>query len=685
MKKNVNFKNYSALLVCLAVVTSCIHKGKVETAVTSAPETLTTSDNTQVEIVDVSLIKREIASGNQPQILPEKGKLESEDVSYLSQNWSSSDRDAFYFTPQGSLLIPLRFARALKTQSGDKFFTSENLGKYGYIPQKKDSVLNPLGLPVGFAIDGKMGHPVIEQKKAKEKTSWLDEISNFNYVRSAEPKPVGERYVGMNCAACHTSNLVFSGKKLRIDGGQALADFQKMMTDLNTAVQLTNSDAAKLKDFVKQVAADPDVATSAEEVIESFRKYAIKRSEWQTRNGTSHVYGGGRNDAFGVIFNQVLANDLGRESNAKPTDAPVSYPFIWDAPQHDVVQWNGIADNNGPSGALGRNVGEVLGVFGEVYIDRDKQTRILKGFCSSARRAGLDILEEKVVKLWSPLWPNELSQLKSELVVNGEKIYAQKCIKCHNLLLTQTARIEKLKQPGLQKDENGKTLTPFWDWAREDERRKIRAVLENVGTDQKMNVNSLQREKAETGMLRDRPVRVVDGDQLLTATEPAAAVLKHVVSSAILGGISPITCSGSIDTPSKIVDSRWEKILGTKVGLVAKPVFATPQQNSGKDYKARPLNGVWATAPFLHNGSVRTLAQLLKPVTAARPEDARETKFFVGCENFDTVEVGFKCSEGELFDTSIYGNNNIGHSGEKYGTELPEYDKMALIEYIKSL
>jgi hypothetical protein len=96
-------------------------------------------------------------------------------------------------------------------------------------------------------------------------------------------------------------------------------------------------------------------------------------------------------------------------------------------------------------------------------------------------------------------------------------------------------------------------------------------------------------------------------------------------------------------------------------------------------YRARPLNGVWATGPFLHNGSVPSLAALLLP-PAERP-----ASFYVGQREIDPVNVGFVDAEGPrtmLYDTSIPGNSNSGHT---YGTALSAADKEALVEFMKIL
>ena len=99
-------------------------------------------------------------------------------------------------------------------------------------------------------------------------------------------------------------------------------------------------------------------------------------------------------------------------------------------------------------------------------------------------------------------------------------------------------------------------------------------------------------------------------------------------------------------------------------------------------YAALPLDGVWLTAPYLHNGSVPTLADLLEPA-AARP-----AKFWRGYDLFDAARVGFVTAGaaaeriGLLFDVTLPGNGNAGHI---YGTDLPPDKKRALLEFLKTL
>jgi len=108
--------------------------------------------------------------------------------------------------------------------------------------------------------------------------------------------------------------------------------------------------------------------------------------------------------------------------------------------------------------------------------------------------------------------------------------------------------------------------------------------------------------------------------------------------------------------------------------------FANFRKTNG--YTAVPLDGIWLTGPYLHNGSVPTLADLLEPV-AQRP-----TRFWRGYDLFDAVRVGF-VSDGDeakrigtLLDVSKPGNSNAGHT---YGTTLSAEEKRALLEFLKTL
>lgn len=116
-------------------------------------------------------------------------------------------------------------------------------------------------------------------------------------------------------------------------------------------------------------------------------------------------------------------------------------------------------------------------------------------------------------------------------------------------------------------------------------------------------------------------------------------------------------------------------------------------------YAARPLDGIWARAPYLHNGSVPTMRDLL------RPPEQRPTVFTRGNDVYTQEEMGFVHQELSrspdsgyvrpdgapyegshfVYDTALPGNDNRGHTGPGYGTALPPPKKEALLEYLKTL
>lgn len=102
-------------------------------------------------------------------------------------------------------------------------------------------------------------------------------------------------------------------------------------------------------------------------------------------------------------------------------------------------------------------------------------------------------------------------------------------------------------------------------------------------------------------------------------------------------------------------------------------------------YANMPLDGLWLRGPYLHNGSVPSLRDLLEPA-AARP-----ARFYRGNDLYDPQRGGFVSNVDAafgrrffLYDTTLPGNSNAGHEGAAYGTELAPDDKDALVEHLKT-
>ena len=122
-----------------------------------------------------------------------------------------------------------------------------------------------------------------------------------------------------------------------------------------------------------------------------------------------------------------------------------------------------------------------------------------------------------------------------------------------------------------------------------------------------------------------------------------------------------------------------------KYNAFCKKEYGWPEEwqiRKTEGYTAMFLDGIWARAPFLHNGSVPTLADLLK-----KP-DERPIVFYRGYDVYDKENVGFMSQgsaaekEGFQYDTSLPANGNGGHT---YGTDLGDDEKLALVEYMKGL
>jgi hypothetical protein len=155
------------------------------------------------------------------------------------------------------------------------------------------------------------------------------------------------------------------------------------------------------------------------------------------------------------------------------------------------------------------------------------------------------------------------------------------------------------------------------------------------------------------------------------------------------------TDRGRLDTWSKKAAVEANKVV-TDMGIERRGLV----EDNPSGYIAAFLDGIWLRAPYLHNGSIPTLRDLLEPV------EKRPKMFYRGYDVYNQVKVGFITSPeeagligmpcenvqgkrlceveriGTLYDVSRRGSGNQGHV---YGTELPSKDKDALVEYLKTL
>jgi hypothetical protein len=346
--------------------------------------------------------------------------------------------------------------------------------------------------------------------------------------------------------------------------------------------------------------------------------------------------GPGRMDALGLIHNAFTGGATGTLENMRLAAAPVKPPFLWNAPQSAWIQWSGISDN-----PLTRNFGETLGVFARYDLKSANPESGL--FETTTDIKGMVKLEHLLRRLAPPKWPEELlGKLDEGRIRDGEKLFAKHCIECHT---SYPYRWSEPRKGGMRGIENA--LVP----------QKI------VGTDA-TQLNGVTFDPNPLIATKNL-ASYFDGKQAVSRGDFTTKIVGHMLARA-LQQAGPFTQSDMDDmngyTPS-----------GT----------SAPVQS----YKAGPRDGVWATGPFLHNGSVPNVYELLSPAAE------RSKTFYVG-RDFDPVKLGVDIAdkkEGYFFDTTRIGNSNAGHSFEAtkgpgvVGPAFSESERFALIEYLKSI
>ncbi|MGE3704844.1 MAG: cytochrome c [Vicinamibacterales bacterium] len=152
-----------------------------------------------------------------------------------------------------------------------------------------------------------------------------------------------------------------------------------------------------------------------------------------------------------------------------------------------------------------------------------------------------------------------------------------------------------------------------------------------------------------------------------------------VISGARVGQVEPIDVIGT--DPFRL-NSYTVEFASNQYGLYPESPYRFTHFRKTNGYANHPLDGIWLRAPYLHNGSVPTMRDLLDP-----PE-SRPQAFYRGYDVYDQVKLGFVSdvaeADGQVFsryDTRVPGNANSGHV---YGTALSDDDKRAVVEYLKT-
>ena len=524
--------------------------------------------------------------------------VSAEPVTHLSQGWSPTLRESFYYTPQGSHMMRADWFAVLERPDGaGRFGDPEYLERFGFVPPEAESELNPEGYPIGFAVEE------------------------------------AENRIGLTCAACHTANVDVNGEILRIDGAPARLDFDSFYQRLATAVSRTRLDPVRFGRFAEALAVTDDEGLRT--LRADLTAFDMQITADAVMRKPARESGFGRVDALTQIVNSLAVRDQHAPGNLYPVAAPTSYPPLWLTPQLEFVQWNPIA-----ASPIARNGGQVLGVFGNTRIDPDAGA---DAFASTVLLQELGDLEEWLKLLEPPSWDEaRMGPIDHDLAAQGEALFGEHCAACHNMA------------PYARTD-------PADNFFGETFIRIGRVDFRKVGTDPAYSQSLLTRQIATNATT----AALFEGAELV----PAPAFFAGTVAAAMRRAIDDAGLSRQ-----EIFELNGYRF---RTGPDGRPVPYRPPGLT--DIKASPLAGVWATGPYLHNGSVPTVYELLSPV-----ED-RRVVFWTGGRALDLGRLGYESGDAPgrfRFDTRLPGNRNNGHFFPADGLDHDE--RMAVIEYLKT-
>ncbi|MGJ5129864.1 MULTISPECIES: di-heme-cytochrome C peroxidase [unclassified Bradyrhizobium] len=651
---------------------------------------------------------------------------------WLDQGWTTQDRHWFHHVTQGTATFPIPYAWFMAMEQpylapfGTPGLISDSayLERFGFIPSPKSVDGDPSVLrPFGYAATAAKTEPAAPLPAGLKPTPAGNEGGlpvGFARLTGATDPATGAAQsdkIGLTCAACHSGSIHYKGVSVRFDGGPGMVDLRKLEEAMGFAMIFTQYVPGRFTRFADRVlgpnASDADRA-SLKKGLKAAIDFALNmqannyKTTIEAKGQTETEEGFGRLDALNRIGNQVFYLDMASSGlpnmldNQEAIDAPVSYPPIWTVPWFSWAQYDGSIAQ-----PLIRNAGEALGVSAQInFSPKTASDRLWR---SSMAIDNLLYIENMLRGpdpfatttpafggLTSPKWPEKLFagddawKIDPARVERGRKLYAAVCVECHLGPVADTVFDKTYPDKSFWK------IKPADDWESKGWNAKgpildlVQKPVEAMQTDPGQASILANRKVNVAGFLEVDPAKDLKGCNLpqgSTTEMPYALALMAVVQKA----------SDKWMEDRKISEAERAALWGDRRNC---------PNPAGKSYRARPLNGVWATAPYLHNGSVPSLYWLLTPA-AERP-----TSFCQGARDYDPKSVGFAvpkggestCKVGQtLFVTSdssgkpIKGNSTLGHSFEGptkpnkdypngiIGGAFSEDERWDLIEYLKTL
>ncbi|MFB6447735.1 di-heme-cytochrome C peroxidase [Bradyrhizobium tunisiense] len=664
-------------------------------------------------------------------MLPQKGILvnllppplpavpETKAAFWLEQNWSLKDRHWFHHASQGTATFPVPYEWFVALEQPRLHLFSKPglikdsayLESFGFIP-------SPQSIQTDTTTLRRFGYANVY-----ETTQVPDWSTRWTPAENVDGLPVGfarmtgvvdpatgrreDDMIGLTCAACHTGQIHYQGVDVRFDGGPAMTDLKKLELSTGLSIAYTLYVPFRFQRFADRVLG-PDASKTDRAALkqklsaigtflidwaQTQQKTIEGKKTWNGRQQQDTEEGFGRLDALNRIGNQIFSQDLalsgvkGFEKNLHAQDAPVSYPAIWTVPWFKFAQYDASIEQ-----PLIRNAGEALGVTALLNLSDAYPADRLWRSSVNVRTLGWieDMLrgpdpfksaDPKFGGLLAPKWPSQILgdawRIDQRKVENGRKIYAEMCSGCH---------LPDISTPA------------FWSsshWEQSGDSKVLNAVtipLKEINTDPEQSLVLSNRIVDVPSFLK---VNTADLQTWWQCEVPTASKRPNEMVYAL--GLMTVV---DLAVRKWMDDENIPEAERGKIWNLARKNCLNPAPDPR--YRARPLNGIWATAPYLHNGSVPSLYWLLKPASE-RPQ-----KFCMGRRDYDPVTVGFavsadeKCKTGEtLFSAGseqdpIQGNSVLGHSFERKDGEpkrpgvigrmfKDDAERYDLIEYLKTL
>jgi hypothetical protein len=581
--------------------------------------------------------------------------------------WTDAQRERYYQTSQGSLVMPYAWFRAVEWRTSHELFASPHVqARYGLLPNN-DLEYNKDLMPVGIV---------------------------KNIVRDEYVKNLGEgqkEWASISCAACHTGQLLYQGNAMRIDGGQSFWNFDKWSGDMVFSLMLTSTVPSRFERFCTRVNGLPENAVCSKEAKATLRQQlktyfnsdlvngaiiALLRHTYPTTEGFTRTsaLGRGVNGEFGPL--DVCSGPFDRHCyrNVNVNTGPVSFPPLWYTHEFDWVQSPAAIRQ-----PLGRNVTEAWGVSVRVEL-KDPAKR----WGATANIDDMFWMETLLSVLQAPEWPSGvLGPINKERAARGRYLYEQAV--WDKALPAEQAELPANKDalvlgPNPERPKTGYCARCHAPAFEPDAAYAYAGGLPPAAPNQYRRFLQLPLYRQE--------VMDTDPDD---AKQFAARQVQTDYLKSEFNGKEVVGIGEALTVSITNILDRWFK--EHNISGECRQIMQGHRQNLFRAplaYPARPLDGYWSTGPFLHNGSVRTIYELLSPVSE------RAKTFWIGTREFDPVYLGYRNDSIEgafLYDTSLPGNSNAGHDFRDappntrgvIGPYLTPEQRLDILEYLKIL